>query len=45
MNTTAMKHRKRYEKPTMKVYELRPQRLICTSDPKWYNNPGGPQQF
>ena len=45
MSTTAMTHKKPYEKPTTKVYDLRPQRLICTSDPDWYNNPGGPGQF
>jgi hypothetical protein len=38
-----MKHR--YEKPSMKIYDLRPQRLICTSDTDWYDQPGGPGQF
>lgn len=33
MSTTAMTHKKPYEKPTTKVYDLRPQRLICTSAP------------
>ena len=34
-----------YMKPSMKVYVLRPQRLICTSDPEWRGIPGGPYQF
>ena len=36
MTTTANTIKKRYEKPTTKVYDLRPQRLICTSAPDWY---------
>ena len=45
MNTTAMTPKKHYEKPTMKVYALRRQRLICSSDPEWRGIPGGPFQF
>ena len=40
------KFKKQYDKPSMKVHELKPFRLICGSgDPNWYNQPGGPGQF
>ena len=37
--------KKRYVKPSMKVYEIGPQRIICTSDPQTFPQPGGPGQF
>ena len=41
---TTMK--RRYEKPAMKIYELQQRTAILVgSDPDWYNEPGGPQQF
>ena len=41
--------KKKYKKPSMKVYELqhRPQ-IICSSpgaDPQWWNESGAPRQF
>ena len=38
-------NKKKYEKPMCQVYKIEPSRLICTSDPKWWNQPGGPGQF
>lgn len=44
MNTTTTK--RHYEKPAMKVYVLQHrQPILVGSDPNWYNQPGGPQQF
>ena len=32
--------KKNYEKPAMKVYELKPARIICTSAPEFGYTPG-----
>jgi hypothetical protein len=47
MSSTAMTHKKRYEKPTTKVFPLTaPNRLLVGSgDPEWRDIPGGPEQF
>ena len=39
--------RKIYVKPTTEVLEIQAQRamLQTSAKPKWYNLPGGPQQF
>ena len=41
--------KKRYVKPSMKVYELPHRSMILSgspgSDPNWWNQPGGPGQF
>ena len=40
--------KKPYEKPSMKVYQIKTSHLICASpggDPNWWNQPGGPGQF
>lgn len=36
-----------YEKPAMTVYQVTLPRIICTSssDPNWWNQPGGPGQL
>lgn len=46
MTTTANTIKKRYEKPSMKVFPITaPNRLLVGSDPEWRDIPGGPGQF
>jgi hypothetical protein len=40
--------KRKYEKPSMEVCQIKMSQLICTSpggDPNWWDEPGGLEQF